>query len=74
MHLQTNEPMAYVQFFTDEKVGLQHFNGSDEIYGLIDELLHATYVDRKKPLADRYAFFKENGYKDRVLEAIKTSM
>lgn len=74
MHLAAGEPMAYVQCFSDEKVNLQHFSLNDDLQTIISELMDHTYSEPRKPLAHRYEFFESNGYRDRILDAIRSTI
>lgn len=73
LHLEADEPMAYVQFFSADKVVLKRFEATPEIAGIVDELMVSTYEEPRKQLDYRYDFFHRNGYAARVLEAVKAS-
>lgn len=74
LHLKANEPIAYVQALSDERVNLQHYELSDGIFSVISDLMEFVYKNPRKPLDYRYEFFEKNGFRDRVLDAIRSTI
>jgi len=69
-----DEPIFYIEFLTDKKIVFKHFEATNELSSISDQVVASSNFLRFQPLSYRYnRFIKSNRHK-RILKLIKDNL
>lgn len=69
-----DEPAVYIEFLTDKKVVFKHFEATNELLDISNQVINSTEFFRFKPISYRYKRFIESNRHKRVLKLIKDNL
>jgi len=68
------EPALYIEFLTDKQVVLKHFEATDELLDISNQVVKSSEFLKVKPLSYRYERFIESNRHKRILKLIKENL
>lgn len=72
-HIEDGEPLAYIEFATDERIKFVRFKVTDELYNISNDSIHAR-SKKWKTLAGRYNLFDSNPINKWILKEVKANV
>lgn len=72
--IEEDEPLAYVNFNTQEKIKLQRFHLTEKLFNIASSCAESSAWWRGIPLSKRYAKFHASQSQKKVLEEIKRNL